>query len=511
MVWDFILEFFKVFVEGVISIFYTKNNSNNMGGVFGGIIEIFNINEYIKLFTDFNATNPSVLDWILFIFGIILVLTVLIGLIFITILLIKKILNRIFSKETNQDLIDEIARLRSDLKRSQKEKERLLKYRSIGKEKLLGIIDEEDKENHINKDCRFYKLIKIDEKYKNYNTVSIDIEYSLENICNDFRLFAAKELNLYYDLKTVRLFFSAFSVSRIIVLQGISGTGKTSLPYGVGKWLGNDATVVSVQPFWRDRSEIFGYFNEFTKKYNETELLKQMYEARYRNELFLTIIDEANIARVEYYFAEMLSVLEMPSAEDWVVDITSNSWANDPKLIEEGRFKLPINMWYVLTINNDDSTFALSDKVYDRAIPISINKKAMAFDVGDKEYRKNLNITYDYLEKLFVKARNDYKVKDENLKLLNALSDYLIKHFNLSFGNRIIKQIVEFVPVFVACGGDELDALDYFLANKILRKLESYNLAYIRNEIEGLITYLSKLFGKTHMKESKEYLNKLKK
>ena len=142
MVWDFILDFFKVFVEGVISIFYTKNNSNNMGGVFGGIIEIFNINEYIKLFTDFNATNPSVLDWILFILGIILVLTVLIGLIFITILLVKKIINRIFSKETNQDLIDEIARLRSDLKRSQKEKERLLRYRSKGKEKLLGIIDD---------------------------------------------------------------------------------------------------------------------------------------------------------------------------------------------------------------------------------------------------------------------------------------------------------------------------------------------------------------------------------
>ena len=55
MVWDFILDFFKVFVEGVISIFYTKNNSNNLGGVFGGIIEIFNINEYVKLFTDFNA------------------------------------------------------------------------------------------------------------------------------------------------------------------------------------------------------------------------------------------------------------------------------------------------------------------------------------------------------------------------------------------------------------------------------------------------------------------------
>jgi hypothetical protein len=236
-----------------------------------------------------------------------------------------------------------------------------------------------------------------------------------------------------------------------------------------------------------------------------------MYEARYRNDLFLTIIDEANIARVEYYFAELLSILEMPSKDEWVVDITSCGWDSDPKFIEDGRFRLPENMWYILTINNDDSTFALSEKVYDRAIPISINKKALMFDVGDIEYQKNINISYQHLQKLFIEAKSKYKVKEENLKLLNLLSDYLMKHFNLSFGNRIIKQIKEFVPVYIACGGDEMDALDYFLTNKILRKLESFNLAYIRNEIEGLITYLNKHFGKTHLKESKEYLNKLKK
>ena len=514
MVWEFLLNFFKVFVDGIISIFYTKSNSNNKGGVFGGIIEIFNFNEYFKLFIDFKCSNPSLIEWIFCIIGIIMVFAVLIGLVLVLVLFIRKMFYRIFSKETNQDLIDEIARLRSQLKRSEKNRDRLLKFRTKGKGKLLEADGYDDEGNNIqnsNVNSRFHKLIKIDEKYQNYEHIESDFDYSLFNICNDFRLFAAKELNLYYDLKTIRIFFASFAASRIIVLQGISGTGKTSLPYAVGKWLGNEATIVPVQPFWRDRSEIFGYFNEFTRKYNETELLKQMYEARYRNDLFLTIIDEANIARVEYYFAELLSILEMPSKDEWVVDITSSSWDSDPKFIEDGRFRLPENMWYILTINNDDSTFALSEKVYDRAMPISINKKALMFDVGDIEYQKNVKISYQYLEKLFIEAKSKYKVKEENLRLLNLLSDYLMKHFNLSFGNRIIKQIKEFVPVYIACGGDEMDALDYFLTNKILRKLESFNLAYIRSELEGLITYLNKHFGKTHLKESKEYLNKLKK
>ena len=57
--------------------------------------------------------------------------------------------------------------------------------------------------------------------------------------------------------------------TRIIILQGISGTGKTSLPYAFGKFVQKDTTVVSVQPSWRERTELYGYFNEFTKKYAE--------------------------------------------------------------------------------------------------------------------------------------------------------------------------------------------------------------------------------------------------
>ena len=102
-------------------------------------------------------------------------------------------------------------------------------------------------------------------------------------------------MGLYYDIRVIRLFLAAFSSTRLIILQGISGTGKTSLPYAWGKFMENDTQIASVQPSWRDRSELFGYFNEFTKRFSETEVLKRMYEATYTDKVYLTILDEMNI------------------------------------------------------------------------------------------------------------------------------------------------------------------------------------------------------------------------
>ena len=237
-----------------------------------------------------------------------------------------------------------------------------------------------------------------------------------------------------------------------------------------------------------------------------------MYEARYVDDVFLTVIDEANIARVEYYFAELLSILEMPSRANWIVDLVPSGWPSDPKFVEKGRFKLPENMWYICTINNDDSTFAISDKVYDRAMPININSKGVAFVVPEEERNPNkLHLNYKHLESMYRDAMEKYKVSELNIKKFDDMDNYVIEHFRLAFGNRIVKQLKEFVPAFVACGGTEIDGLDYVLCNKILRKFESLNLAYIRDEIDGYIQYLSDHFGPENMQESKEYLTRLKK
>jgi hypothetical protein len=74
-----------------------------------------------------------------------------------------------------------------------------------------------------------------------------------------------------------------------------------------------------------------------------------------------------------------------------------------------------------------------------------------------------------------------------------------------------MKQLNIFVPVYVACGGTDIEAIDYILATKVFRKFESLNLSLIRDEIKGLIRYLDTLFGKGSMVECRAYLERLQK
>ena len=89
------------------------------------------------------------------------------------------------------------------------------------------------------------------------------------------------------------------------------------------------------------------------------------------------------------------------------------------------------------------------------------------------------------------------------------LNNYLQTRFKLAFGNRIMKQMYDFIPVYVACGGTEIDGLDYIVARKVFKKFESMNVAFVRDEIKGLIAYLEKTFGKTNMQDSRSYLERI--
>ena len=244
------------------------------------------------------------------------------------------------------------------------------------------------------------------------------------------------------------------------------------------------------------------------KKFNETEMLKEMYTAGYCDEIYTVILDEMNLSRVEYYFAEMLSILEMPNRDEWVIELVPNSWKTDPKNIIGGKLKVPANMWYIGTINNDDSTFAVTDKVYDRAMPIDINDKGVPFDPIDTEAQ---DINFSYLDNLFRKAMEENPISQSTLDKIEQMDNYVIQHFRIAFGNRIVAHMKKFVPVYVACGGTEVDGVDYFIAKKILRKFEQLNIAYIRDEIDPYIDFLDKTFGKNKMKECTEYLLRLKK
>ena len=353
---------------------------------------------------------------------------------------------------------------------------------------------------------RFCMLSEIEEKKDSYGHTEYDKEITLERLCNDFRDYAASRLKLYYDISDIRRFIAGMAVSHILILQGMSGTGKTSLAHAFGSFMDNPSTIIPVQPMWKERTDLIGYYNEFTKKFNETLLLEKMYEANYSEDMYITVLDEMNIARIEYYFAEFLSLLELPNPEERYIDVVSDRWENDPSQLKDGRIKLPANMWFIGTANNDDSTFAISDKVYDRAMILNLDTKSERYAAPKTE---KIRISYEQFNRLVAEAIEEYDVSRRNTKRLEALDKYLIDHFHITFGNRIMKQIKTYIPVYVSCGGDELDALDDILAKKVIRKLETQNPIYLRNAAEGLVDYINELFGHDKMPLCKEYIHRI--
>ena len=361
-------------------------------------------------------------------------------------------------------------------------------------------------EAKLNIEHRFPKLTLVDEKYAALTPPEYDNEISLQEFAEGYRRYAASQMKLYYTPEIVRRFVAGMAASKLLILEGISGTGKTSLPYSFSRYLSNPSTIVSVQTSFRDRTELLGYFNEFSKRFNETEFLRALYEANYRPDPTLIVLDEMNLARIEYYFAEMLSVLEMPNKDEWVLDLVPTAWDGDPVKMDGGKIHVADSTWFIGTANNDDSTFTITDKVYDRAMPIELNERADAFEC---EVQPHCNVTAEHLEYLFQKAQVDYPISDELMDKMQKLDNYLITRFKLSFGNRIMKQLYDFIPVYVACGGTELGGMDYIVARKVLKKFESMNVTFVRDEITGLITYIDKLFGKAEMQDSKAYLRRI--
>ncbi len=354
---------------------------------------------------------------------------------------------------------------------------------------------------------RFYKLNEVDDKMKKYATPEAEKGLTLEEMCERFRNFAATR-GLYYDINVIRSFIASLSVTRLIIMQGISGTGKTSLACVFGEFIENKSTVVSVQPFWKESSDLLGYFNEFTNTFNETELLRVIYEANYSKEIYVTVLDEMNIARVEYYFADFLSKLELPDIESRRIAVVSDRWEDDPVLLYNGSVQLPPNMWYIGTANNDDSTLAISDKVYDRAMIIDLNMRAKPFE-PDRERSASVAINYGAFELMAKQARDTYAISERTLEAIGELDTYLIEKLKITFGNRIMEQIKRYVPVYIACGGKELDAVDGIIAKKILRKLESKNPMFLKSISGELSDKLDEIFGKDTMPVCKDCLERL--
>lgn len=186
-----------------------------------------------------------------------------------------------------------------------------------------------------------------------------------------------------------------------------------------------------------------------------------------------------------------------------VLELVPTAWDGDPRALHDGKITVPDSLWFVGTANNDDSTFTITDKVYDRAIPIELNERADAFECPRHE---RVHVTSQHLQYLFQKAKVEHVISEDVLEKMHKLDQYLQTRFRLAFGNRIIKQMYDFIPVYVACGGTELGGMDYIIARKVLKKFESMNVSFVRDEMTGLIEYIEKTFGEGGLPDSVSYL-----
>jgi len=356
---------------------------------------------------------------------------------------------------------------------------------------------------------RFQRLSLLDKAYPKFENVVSTDGLTLEYICRRFRSFCSRiEGNpLYYSIDDIRRFVAALGVSKIAILQGMSGTGKTSLPVAWGKFTKVQTAVIPVQPMWKERSDLIGYFNEFTGKFNESMILEKLYEANKSDKIFIIVLDEVNIARVEYYFAEFLSLLELPTVEERILEVTSSISKKDPKELRGGKLLLPDNVYFIGTANNDDSTFSISDKVYDRSMIMNLDYRCDAF-IGEDDHDP-ITISNVLFKSLIEKAKKEYSLTKRAKNHIKMFDSYIQETFSITFGNRIIRQIEAYVPIYIACGGTEIEALDDILAKKVLRKLESQNPVYVKSKSEELILKINEIFGNGRMPVCEAYIRKL--
>lgn len=359
---------------------------------------------------------------------------------------------------------------------------------------------------------------------------------SLRDIVSHVKNYAGsrnKDERLYYTDNDIRAFLAGMAVSRLIILQGMSGTGKSSLPRIFSEAISGFNRLIPVESSWRDRNELLGYYNDFNKKFNAKSFTIELYRStkkRCKEVPTFIVLDEMNLARIEYYFSDFLAILQEPDHDKWLIELVSSDMRtlpmelpeevkqkmrkDDPTvfaiwekiersrqgdlksetsdeekemltsylaklgrltgakdLIDGRKIRVTDNIWFIGTANQDESTFEISDKVYDRAQVVSLNRKGVSEGKYANTEKKYISVTN--LIKLFESAINAYKEKAEVEARLEELDAVLMDKFDISFGNRIVTQTVDFAAVFTAAGGSLEDALDYQISTKILRKVIS--------------------------------------
>ena len=288
--------------------------------------------------------------------------------------------------------------------------------------------------------------------------------------------------HLSYTEEKVATFFAGLGATRLSILQGMSGTGKTSLPKIVSEALMSTCDIVEVESSWRDKNELLGYYNEFSKIYTPKKFTQALYKACLNSDtLTFIVLDEMNLSRIEYYFSDFLSLMENDPDKREIkllnlpLERTRNGKHEKYAALVDGHtIKIPQNIWFIGTANRDESTYDISDKVYDRAHTMNFDKRAQKpLFYGEPIPARYLPASE--LIRLFEEAKATVRINIDDYPVVKKV-EMLLEPYNISFGNRIAMQIESFVSIYASCftSSDQVihDAFDIILLSKVVKKLE---------------------------------------
>lgn len=284
--------------------------------------------------------------------------------------------------------------------------------------------------------------------------------------------------HLFYEMEDIRAFLGGLAMSRLHLLQGISGIGKSSLPRRFAAAVGGICETVSVQAGWRDRNDLLGYFNAFEGRYYESGFMQALYKAqtpKYQNRLVIVLLDEMNLSHPEQYGADVLDVLERRDRATRRFELMSAQQpGQSPSGVQDGRFlPLPRNVWFVGTANHDETTKDFADKTYDRSFVLSLPDRPDR-SIKLKSTKPRQPIAFEAMTAAFDEAQEQHRADaDQAVEWMKEkLGPPMADFFGIGFGGRLESQAGRFVPVVRATGGTLGEAVDQMIGTRLLRRIQ---------------------------------------
>ena len=295
---------------------------------------------------------------------------------------------------------------------------------------------------------------------------------------------------LNFALDDLRVFIAGLAMSRLHILEGVSGTGKTSLPIAAAEVLGGGFAKIEVQAGWRDSQDLIGFYNEFEGRFREHEFTRSLYRAmtpRYAEGIFFVVLDEMNLSKPEQYFADYLSKLEDLEGADatgrGMVTLVPRSFSSGlpQRLVplEDGGVGLPLNdnVWFIGTANHDETTASFAPKTQSRAHVMELPRQPPSdseMGIGPEPVKSaNGGVRFERLREAFGQAAQSRQAQAEQavdffgatMSRLDDIDD------DLTWGPRLARQVRRFVPVVVESGGTLDLAVDHLLYTKLVRRM----------------------------------------